>query len=147
MTFARRTYSRVSVPLTPATRTGVVRRVSDEVRAVPKGIQAKPGKRAPTVVEQKWMDAIVRYGCIACVMDGQQPRPTAVHHILRGGRRIGHLFSLPLCDPGHHQNGAALGLVSRHPFKARFELKYGAELDLLARLKKELGVYEEASYA
>lgn len=134
-------------PIVPVVRCGVVRRVSDEVTVFPKDVAAKPGKRAPTVVEQKWMDAISRFGCVACWLDGRQPRPTAVHHILRGGRRIGHLFSLPLCDPGHHQNGAALGLVSRHPFKARFEAKYGTELELLARLKKELGVYEEARYA
>lgn len=143
--FIRTAYSHATVPLTPATRTGVVRRVSDEVRAVPKDVAAKPGKRAPTVMEQKWMDAIVRYGCIACVLDGQQPRPTAVHHILRGGRRIGHLFSLPLCDTpqgGHHQNGASIGLVSRHPYKARFEAKYGTELELLAMLKQKLGFFD-----
>jgi hypothetical protein len=120
---------------------------NDAVVAVPKSIKAKPGKRAPTVEEKRWMDAIVEHGCIACVLDGHSPRPTAVHHILRGGRRIGHLFTLPLCDPGHHQNGDSLGLVSRHPNKARFEAKYGKEMDLLAALKVKLGFFDQASYA
>lgn len=88
------------------------------------------------------MDAIVRYGCIACRLDGMPPRQTAVHHILRGGLRIGHLFTLPLCDTmdgGHHQNGAGIGLVSRHPNRAAFEDRYGSEVNLLEMLRKELG--------
>jgi hypothetical protein len=52
---------------------------------------------------------------------------------------MGHLFTLPLCDPGHHQNGAQFGIVSRHPWKAQFEARYGTEMDLLARLRAELG--------
>lgn len=52
---------------------------------------------------------------------------------------MGHLHSLPLCDPGHHQQGQQLGLVSRHPWKAKFEQRYGTEEELLARLRAELG--------
>jgi hypothetical protein len=127
---------------------GVYRRVSDDTAVVslPKGVKAKPGKRSPTVIEQRWMDSIVEYGCVACRADGVAPRPTAVHHILRGGQRIGHLFTLSLCDPGHHQGGEQFGLVSRHPYKARFEAKYGTELELLSLLKRELGVFDEAEY-
>jgi hypothetical protein len=65
-----------------------------------------------------------------------------VHHVLSGGRRIGHLSTLPLCDPGHHQGGQSLGMVSRHPWKAQFEAKYGTEQELLDRLRAE---YESAS--
>lgn len=102
--------------------------------------------KTPTKQEREWMTAIVEYGCIACQMDGNLPRPTAVHHIVSGGRRMGHLFTLPLCDTpqgGHHQNGDALGLVSVHPWKKRFEAKYGTQLELLARLKTELGFFDE----
>lgn len=104
----------------------------------PKGEAAKPGKRTPTKAEREWLDAIVAYGCIACRIDGSGIVPPAVHHILRGGLRMGHLFTLPLCDPGHHQNGAASGKVSRHPWKARFERRYGSEDFLLARLRAEI---------
>lgn len=85
------------------------------------------------------MDAIVAYGCVACRIDGHGVVPPAVHHMLRGGVRIGHLFTLPLCDPGHHQNGADRGMVSRHPWKARFEAKYGSEDFLLCHLQALLG--------
>lgn len=106
--------------------------------ALPKGETARPGKRAPTVAEREWMDAIVAYGCVACRIDGNGFRPAAVHHILRAGVRMGHLFTLPLCDPGHHQNGGQ-HYPSRHPWKARFEAKYGTEAELLERLRNEIG--------
>lgn len=98
---------------------------------VPKGIKTRPGKRAPTVAEWAWMDAITALGCIACIIDGYPETPGAVHHILSGGRRMGHMHSICLCDPGHHQNGGQFGKVSRHPFKFRFEQQYGSESDLL----------------
>lgn len=115
-------------------------------RSFPKAAKARPGKRAPTKAEAHWMSLIVDHGCIACRIDGHAPRPTTVHHILRGGVRMGHLFSLPLCDPGHHQGGGEFGLVSLHPYKARFAERYGTEWELLARLKRELGVFDEARY-
>lgn len=103
----------------------------------PRGEKAKPGKCTPTVAERRWMDFIVSFGCIACRLDGcLSPRPACVHHILRGGVRMGHLFTLPLCDPGHHQGGQPLGLISRHPWKARFELQYGTEMYMLEILQK-----------
>lgn len=146
--FARRVYQRQpSPPVRPIVGCrGVYAPAANEPVVIAKEVTAKPGKRTPTAIEAKWMAAIVDYGCVACRMDGQAPRPTAVHHILRGGRRIGHLFTLGLCDPGHHQNGAALGLISRHPYKARFEEKYGSELELLAKLKVDLGVFDQAEY-
>lgn len=103
--------------------------------AIEKGEPTKPGKYTPNAAERAWMDWIVAFGCVACWKDGKS-RPAAVHHILKGGRRMGHLFTLPLCDPGHHQNGQPLGLVSRHPYKARFEVHYGTELDLLEMLRE-----------
>ena len=101
------------------------------VMAVPKGIKARPGKAAPTAEERAWMNAITFVGCIACLIDGHPGTPGAVHHLLRGGHRIGHLFSICLCQPGHHMDGQHMGLVSRHPFKARFEARYGSEAELL----------------
>lgn len=78
------------------------------------------------------MDAIVQIGCIACLVTGISGTPGAVHHMLRGGRRMGHLFTLCLCDPGHHKMPPAdSGKIPRHPFKRRFETAYGSEHKLL----------------
>lgn len=126
-------------PGTPAVAFARVAAVEREVVPLPKGPKAKPGKRAPTAAERRWLDAIVAYGCVACRHDGLGIVAPAVHHMLRGGVRLGHLFSLPLCDPGHHQGGAALGMVSRHPWKVRFERRYGSEDFLLRNLQRELG--------
>jgi hypothetical protein len=113
--------------------------------AIEKGEKAKPGKRTPNKAEREWMDAIVAHGCVACRMDGVGFNPPCVHHILRGGRRIGHLFTLPLC-PGHHQAGTgAPGLIARHPDRARFERKYGSEEFLLHRLQITLGFMKEGT--
>jgi len=101
----------------------------------PKGVKCKPGKQAPTKEEAEWMDRIIEHGCVACRIDRVQLRPAEVHHILSGGRRIGHLFTIPLCS-GHHRDGTgAPGLLARHPFKARFEARYGLELLLLSDLR------------
>jgi hypothetical protein len=86
-----------------------------------------------TKAERIWCDALTQIGCVACIVStGIYRTPGAVHHLLRGGRRIGHLDTICLCDPGHHQNGDGVRKISRHPTKARFEAAYGTEEELLA---------------
>lgn len=119
---------------TPLSRGKALIRSSEPARLEvkrPKLSKASRSKRAPTVAESAWMDAITAIGCIACLIDGHPGTPGAVHHLLQGGRRMGHLFTICLCDPGHHQNGQQLGKVSRHPWKTRFEAQYGPERALL----------------
>lgn len=89
-----------------------------------------------TLAESAWMDAICQLGCIVCFLLGYPGTPAVPHHLLRGGRRIGHLYSIPLCDPGHHQNGDGALKISRHPYKARFEAEYGTEQYLLEKTRE-----------
>lgn len=122
--------------LTPATRRATYAAPGGPITPVPKGEPLRPGKRAPTASEKLWMDRITQLGCIACWLDGLGVRPGAVHHLLYGGRRLGHLHTICLCDPGHHQGGQQFGMVSRHPWKTQFEERYGTEevlLDLTRR--------------
>ena len=81
------------------------------------------------------MDAICQIGCIVCLVHERLPGvPGCPHHLLTdGGRRIGHLHTICLCDPGHHQNSPTPKKISRHPTKARFEAAYGSEEYLLER--------------
>lgn len=101
-------------------------------------IHGKP----PTKPEREWMYSISRLGCIICRIQGRGYVPAAVHHMLSGSRRMGHLYSLPLCDPGHHQGAPrSSGEVSRHPNKAEFEARYGTEeflLEVTQRAVKEI---------
>lgn len=119
-------------------RNAVFARMDVAAEPQPKGVATKPGKRSPTKEEAAWMDAITALGCIACLLDGHPDTPGAVHHLLSGGQRIGHLHTICLCDPGHHQNGKQFGKVSRHPWRTQFEAKYGTEAELLALTKKIL---------
>src|ERR1035437_3361560 len=89
--------------------------------------------KAPTVAEQAWMDDIVRLGCCVCWLQGHPRTPACVHHMLtEGGRRRGHKWTIPLCEPGHHKGGDGVKKISRHPWKGRFEEAYGTEDDLYA---------------
>ena len=85
----------------------------------------------PDKREREWCDAITQLGCICCRIEGFGFVQAAVHHILKGGKRVGHLATLPLC-PSHHQHAPkGSGQVARHEGKTRFEAQYGHEADLL----------------
>ena len=94
-------------------------------------------REAVTKAEAKWMTAIVRIGCIACRVMGHDGVPGLVHHLLSDGkRRRGHLFTICLCWL-HHQAGVCDDeIVSRHPWKKKFEQRYGSEAKLLRMTKK-----------
>lgn len=81
--------------------------------------------------ERLWIDAIAQMGCCVCLRLGWGPTSGEVHHLLNGGQRIGHLYSIPLCMPGHHRGGDGKNKISRHPWKVRFEIAYGTEAELL----------------
>lgn len=100
--------------------------------------------KTPNKAEREWMDKISRHDCLACLQDGANS-PANVHHIVQGSRRLGHLFTIPLCPKHHKSDGRHVPSI--HYQKRTFVARYGSELELLAALKKELGVYDEASYA
>ena len=86
------------------------------------------------------MDRISALPCIACEQDGHES-PAGVHHIVQGNRRLGHLFTIPLC-PIHHTGDGRI-VPSVHGSKRTFVQRYGAELELLAALQVRLGVYDK----
>jgi hypothetical protein len=66
--------------------------------------------------------------CITC----DAPPPVEAHHICVGGRRLGHLFTLPLCQSCHE------GAFSIGNSKKQFIAKHGTELELLEKVNKRL---------
>lgn len=111
---------------------------------VTKGPAAKPGKGAQTKDEAAWVAALLEYGCICCRQLGFGYVAPEIHHILRGGVRLGHKFTLPLCT-NHHRGGARF--ASRHPWRERFEQAYGTEMGLLSTLQGVLKLQADGSYA
>lgn len=71
-------------------------------------------------------------GCIACCLEDGNKRPMEeAHHILRGTKRMGHWFTLPLCKPCHanchngthdHDQQIHYWVVVQHALKLSDEL-------------------------
>ncbi len=90
--------------------------------------------------EKLHLDRVQQLGCIVCRLEYKWYSPAEIHHIIDGNKRKGHFYVLPLC-PSHHRGGSdGVGgqYVSRHPYKARFEDKYGQESDLLGHVQDRL---------
>lgn len=86
--------------------------------------------------EKRWLDAICQLGCIICLLFLRVFSPAEPHHLLSGGRRRGHLFTIPLC-PLHHRSGLNNHEVtSRDQCRKRFEERYGTEDSLLAKTRE-----------
>jgi hypothetical protein len=78
---------------------------------------------------------LVDLGCIACKLAGSGYRAPDIHHVLRGGRRIGHQATLPLC-PEHHRfpsNGSVIG-PSLADGSRVFAAKFGSQEELLEKV-------------
>ena len=127
MTFARRQYSRQTVPLTPATRTGVVRRVSDEVRAVPKVLPVRSESY------RRWVSTLP---CIVCGLVGfsQCAHPNSGRGL---GQKASDLDCFALCCtrggfPGHHWEHDNLFEMTLEERRER-EKRYTAQTQQLAR--------------
>ena len=91
--------------------------------------------RNPTAEEKRWMSSISQIGCIVCLLEHEVYSPAMIHHIDGKVKPGAHFKTLPLCF-NHHQSGKDCEeYTSRHPYKARFEARYGAELELLEKVK------------
>lgn len=85
----------------------------------------------PSKADRELWDALASLGCCACRKDGIFNSLVSIHHIDGRTKPGAHRKVLPLCA-GHHQDGTgAPGLIAVHPYKARFEARYGRQLDLL----------------
>ena len=87
--------------------------------------------RTPTADEKKWMDDVASLGCIVCRREGHGETPAEIHH-LDGKTKVGaHFHIIPLCYFHHRQGSDTAQFTSRHPYKRRFEERYGPEIELM----------------
>ena len=107
--------------------------------------------KPPTAGDQLRFEAMRKIGCIACLKNQEVGRASAtlvlrrleIHHLLSGGRRIGHEATICLChfhhqakflpyvEYGYRAQAQAFGpSLEREP--RRFHEVYGADQELLA---------------
>lgn len=101
----------------------------------------KTKERSRTPAEMVLHDRLANeIGCIACVKDGRRNTHVSIHHVDGRTKPGCHLLVLPLCA-GHHQDGTGEDktLIAVHPWKARFEKRYGQQLALVDECMTILG--------
>ena len=140
--------SRSSGFKTPSAGAGLLRVAATQAKALPRTREAKAPRplksrgmkgRPPTAEEACFMDAVAQLGCIACLKDGVVSPWIGLHHIDGRTKPGAHMLVLPLCS-GHHQDGTGSNpsLIAVHPYKSRFEARYGTQRELLAECVAKL---------
>ena len=81
--------------------------------------------------EKALQDRIAQLGCIACLKDGVFNDLVSIHHIDGRTKPDAHTKVLPLCAGHHQDNTGQAGLIAVHPWKKRFEQRYGGQYALL----------------
>ena len=96
--------------------------------------------RTATMAERDHMRRVRELGCIICRKQGLGFVQAEIHHT-EGKTKQGSLMKvLPLCFDHHRagHDGDKSNFISRHPYKKRFETKYGLESDLLNQVSEIL---------
>lgn len=101
----------------------------------PKGLKTR--QLAVTAEEKELWSKLAEMGCIACMKEGFYNPHVSIHHVDGRTKPGCHKLVLPLCGPHHQDDGS--GALAVHPWKARFERRYGAQLDLVAECMKLIG--------
>jgi len=91
-----------------------------------------------TKAEKKWWGRVAELGCIACLKDGIHNTYVSIHHTDGRTKPGAHMRVLALCFL-HHQGGTEEN-PSIHPWKTRFQEKYGTQTELLNWTKELLEI-------
>ena len=143
MTIARKS----PLARSPMTRTarsvGILGQASHQAIAKQrKPAKLKSSQRAVSADDKAyWSRLASEVGCAACMRDGHFNPHVSIHHIDGRTKPGCHTRVLPLCA-GHHQDGTGEDktMVAVHPWKARFEGRYGPQDELQARCDMRLGL-------
>jgi hypothetical protein len=82
-----------------------------------------------TKAEKAHHDSVAALGCIACRIDGIFNTHVSIHHV-EGRTKPGcEMKVLALCGPHHQTGGKEAPAI--HPWKRRFEQKYGTQEELM----------------
>lgn len=107
--------------------------------------------KPPTKDERARFQRLQEMGCVCCRLFTGRYRAPDIHHLVEGGRRLGHSYTVPLCE-WHHRglppapwnaNLAEMWLgPSLAASKRRFVAVFGTERELLDLTNQRL---EEAA--
>ena len=110
----------------------------------------------PTKAEAARMTAIKEGPCVACHQRGVSSWCPEVHHLLSGGRRIGHMATVGLCS-WHHRSVIAFGCSgaemrdhfgpSLNEGSKPFHAEFGSDPELLAYQNALLGIETQGAAA
>ncbi len=115
---------------TPSATTGVLRATASARKAPAVKSALKTKQLAVTAGEKKLWDQLAQLGCVACMKDGHFNPHVSIHHVDGRTKPGCHQRVLPLCGPHHQDDGS--GAIAIHPWKARFEARYGSQAVLMA---------------
>lgn len=98
--------------------------------------------KTPSAEQKRYHNLLAQeIGCIACHRDTaghHRNTHVSIHHIDGRSKPNAHWLVLPLCA-GHHQDGTGQqGMIAVHPYKARFEARYGKQETLAADCAMQL---------
>lgn len=97
-----------------------------------------------TSLEYERMDHIRTLGCMCCALKGDvSEKVIEIHHVIRGNKRLGHWYTIPLCTAHHRGERGIKGTkeVAVHGGMKAFRAAYGYDdLELWQRLQVVLGL-------
>jgi len=116
----------------PMASTGMLSVQSHQRTAKTRKAGLKSKERAVTAAEKLLWSRLAALGCVACAKDGNFNPHVSIHHVDGRTKPGCHQLVLPLCA-GHHQDGTGQDktMVAVHPWKARFEARYGTQAELM----------------
>jgi hypothetical protein len=85
-------------------------------------------------------DLLIQLGCIVCLIHKGIYTPPQIHHPY-GRKGDGNQKTIGLCYCHHmadQENPLNPEYTSRHPYKKRFEARYGTEAELLEETNRRL---------
>ena len=93
----------------------------------------KTKQRAVTADEKALWYRLAALGCVACMREGVFEPDVSIHHVDGRTKPGCHQQVLPLCA-SHHQDGTGKNphYIAVHPWKARFEARFGTQQELMA---------------
>lgn len=130
----------------PISSTGMLSVQSHQRTAKTRKASLKSKERAVTAVEKLLWTRLAALGCVACKKDGNFNTHVSIHHVDGRTKPGCHQLVLPLCA-GHHQDGTGEDktLIAVHPWKARFEARYGTQAELMDECAQALGEQQPAA--